>query len=281
MKRVLLAFLICFITHLCSCTSDTNNKRTFEKILLNTNFKKFVIVITSFNNEAWYRYNLESALTQKYPYYRIIYVNDASTDATYDLVVKFLAEHDPHKKVTLINNHKRLGACANFYSTINFCEPDEIVVILDGDDWLAHDNVLDILNSVYQDPQVWITYGQFKHYPIARPGASSPLPRIVIAQNAYREYAWVTSHLRTFYAFLFHQIEKEDLMYEGDFFPMAPDLAIMFPILEMGGKHSKFIPDILYVYNTATSLNENKIDHMLQKHIDLTIRKLKKYRPLD
>lgn len=242
---------------------------------------KFVIVITSYNNDEWYENNLKSALSQTYENYRIIYINDASTDNTLDNVQKFIAEHDIHHKITLIDNDERRGACANLFNAINSCEPDEIVIILDGDDWLAHENVLNILDKIYQNPAVWITYGQFQEYPSGDKGGARQLPYNVIAQNLYREYAWVTTHLKSFYASLFHQIKKDDLLYEGNFFPMAPDLAIMFPILELGGRHSKFIRDVLYIYNRATPINENKVNIKLQQQMESTIRNKERYQPLN
>lgn len=282
MKRALVVMLtIIFFALGVSALASLNSNFSSHISGKSGNEKKFVIIITSYNNEKWYSYNLESALKQKYQNYRIIYINDASSDNTLPLVRDYIAQHDTNKKVTLINNLERKGACANFYEAINSCSPDEIVVILDGDDWLAHDNVLIMLNNTYQDSSVWMTYGQFKEYPSGNRGGSRPLPAWVIEHNVYREYPWVTSHLRSFYAFLFQQIKKEDFLHEDGFFPMAPDLAMMYPILEMGGKHSKFIPDVLYIYNRATSLNEDKINKDLQRHIDSVIRKKKKYQPLD
>jgi hypothetical protein len=241
---------------------------------------QFVVIIPSYNNEEWYFKNLSSVLTQKYPHYRIIYIDDVSTDNTLQCVKDFIAQFDQDKKITLIANQQKQGALANFYYAIHSCQPHEIIVMLDGDDWLADENTLSILDAAYKDPNVWITYGQFKEYPSGRLGGARQLPAQVIAQRAYREYDWVTTHLRTFYAFLFHKIKREDLMYKGDFFPMAWDLAIMFPILEMAGEHSKFISDILYIYNRATPINDNKVNVQLQMFLDQTIHKMAKYQPL-
>lgn len=246
----------------------------------NEQTNKFVVIIPSYNNEEWYFKNLTSVLTQKYPHYRIIYIDDVSTDNTLQCVKNYIAQFDQENKITLIANQQRQGALANFYHTIHSCESNEIIVMLDGDDWLADENTLSILNNAYSDPQVWITYGQFKEYPSGRLGGARQLPDYVIKQRSYREYDWVTTHLRTFRAFLFHNIQKEDLMHNGAFFPMAWDLAIMFPILEMAGDHSKFISDILYIYNRATPINDNKVNVQLQMYLDQTIHHMPKYSPL-
>ena len=36
---------------------------------------------------------------------------------------------------------------------------------MDGDDCVAHENVLAYINNVYQNPDVWLTYGQFAIFP--------------------------------------------------------------------------------------------------------------------
>ncbi len=245
-----------------------------------TTDREFVIIIPSYNNEQWYYNNLGSVLMQKYSNYRVIYIDDASSDNTLQCVKEFITKYDASKKITLINNPDRRGAMANFYYAIHSCKPHEIIVMLDGDDWFSNENVLAYLNAAYQDPNVWITYGQFQEYPNGRIGGARQLPSEIIAHRAYREYDWVTTHLRTFYAFLFHKINKEDFLYEGNFFPMAWDLAIMFPILEMAGERSKFISDVLYIYNRATPINDNKVNMQLQMCLDRLIHEKMKYNPL-
>lgn len=267
---------------LIACTMFSTNliENQYTKLVTENSPKQFVVIIPSYNNEQWYFLNLASVLSQKYPHFRIIYINDASSDKTLEKVQQFIDEFDTAQKITLINNSERKGACANFYYAIHSCKPNEIIVMLDGDDWFADENVLSILNRAYSNPSVWITYGQFKEFPSGNLGSARPLPQWVIENQSYREYDWVTTHLRTFYAFLFHKIKKEDLMYQETFFSMAWDLAIMFPILEMAGEHSKFISDILYIYNRATPINDNKVNVQLQRHLDQVIHKMAKYQPL-
>jgi hypothetical protein len=52
----------------------------------------------------------------------------------------------------LIRNPVRVGALENLYRCIHTCDDQEIVILLDGDDWLAHPRVLQTLNAVYADP---------------------------------------------------------------------------------------------------------------------------------
>jgi glycosyltransferase involved in cell wall biosynthesis len=242
--------------------------------------KPMVVVIPSYNNKNWYQRNLDSVFLQKYENYRVIFVDDSSPDCTGLFVKSYIKQLGQEGRVTLVQNEKRNGALANIYKAVHLCAPEEIIVTLDGDDWFFDDQVLAKLNEVYSDLDVWMTYGQFVHYPCGSPGWASELPAHVIDSNGFRNYNWVTTHLRTFYAGLFHKIKKDDLLLEGAFFPMAWDLAFMFPMLEMAGFHSRFIPDVLYVYNIATPFNDIKVDPTYQQNLGWLIRTREKYAPL-
>jgi glycosyltransferase involved in cell wall biosynthesis len=242
--------------------------------------KAFVVVIPSYNNAQVYRKNLDSVFAQNYSQYRVIYIDDASSDGTGEKVKAYVQEKRQEKRVSIILNQTRLGALANKYKGAWLCDPKEIVVDLDGDDWFAHPNVLARLNEVYSDPEVWVTYGQFVYYPCKTPGWAAQVPDEIIAKNAFREYNWVTTALRTFYAGLFQKIRKEDLLFDGDFFPMAGDLAFMFPIVEMAGVHSRFISEALYVYNVSTGINDIVRNPEEQKRLGWVIRDRKKYTPV-
>lgn len=242
--------------------------------------KAIVVIIPSYNNSECYQKNLDSVFQQNYENYRIIYVDDASPDRTGFLVKQFIKESGQEHRVKLIQNTTRRGALANTYKAAWRCKPDEIIAILDGDDWFAHENVLRKLNSVYSDPDVWVTYGQFVYYPCGSPGWAEEVPKSIIDQNAFRDYSWVTTALRTFYAGLFQKIKKEDLFYNGDFFFMSGDLAYMWPIVEMAGHHSRFISEVLYVYNVVTPINDIKKDPIRQRDLGFVIRERTRYQPV-
>lgn len=242
--------------------------------------KSFVIITASYNNAEWYKRNLDSLFNQNYENYRIIYIDDASPDGTGALVQDYIHQCGQEKKVTLIRNKERLGAVANIYNAAHMCKPDEIILIVDGDDWLAHDNVLNRLNEVYQDPHVWATYGQFMWFPFALEGFAYSTSAEILTTNNFRGAAWNITHLRTYYAALYQKIKKSDLLYEDRFYPMTGDLAVMYPIMEMAGSHATFIPDIIYIYNAENSMNDNKVNIELQGKCGHHILCREPYKPL-
>ncbi|HEV2600736.1 MAG TPA: glycosyltransferase family 2 protein [Candidatus Babeliales bacterium] len=245
--------------------------------------KDMVIVIASYNNKDWYIKNLDSVLSQEYDAYRVIYIDDYSPDGTAQLVQEYIDNHPEGHRVTLIKGHERRGAHANIYRAITACKNHEIVIIVDGDDWLSHSRVLKTINQYYADENVWLTYGQYQRYPANTIGICRAIPQQVIATNRYREYHWVTTHLRTFYAWLFKQVKLKDFLYQGQFVPSAGDQIGMFGMLEKSGGRFAFIPEVLYRYNRANVINVEKTGHenaQLQLDLAKYTRKKEKYTPL-
>ena len=73
---------------------------------------KFNIICCSYNNEEWAETHLESILEQTYDNYEVIYVNDASTDKTMEIVNKMVG-HD--KRFHIINNKVNLDSPTNYF----------------------------------------------------------------------------------------------------------------------------------------------------------------------
>ena len=240
--------------------------------------KSFVVVIPSFNNAPWCRRNLESVLNQAYPQFGVIYVDDASTDGTPDLVAEYLARSAPAHRVTFHRNSSRVGPVANIDRAVRSCDPNAIVVLVDGDDFLAHPQVLTRLNETYQDPSVWVTWGQFTRFPQDSEGFCAPIPAEIVSANAFRDYPFVSSHLRTFYAGLYQRIRPVDLQdSDGRFFTIAGDVAQMWALHEMAGPHGKFVDEVLYLYNRANPLNDDKLDRVGQVRTEVEIRGKARY----
>lgn len=244
--------------------------------------KKFVIIIPSYNNGKWCEKNITSALNQNYSKFRIIFTDDSSSDDAYTKVSNIVNNSSNKDKCTILRNNVRVGALENLYNMIYSCENDEIIITLDGDDWLAHDRVLSTLNTVYSSSsnEIWMTFGQYKNSHDNSLGVAKPYPAKIIESNTFRQNGWYATHLRTFYSWLFKRIRKDDLLYQDKFMPMTWDVAMMYPMLEMSGNHSRFISDVLYVYNTDNPINDHKVNLSLQQELDHFVRIKPKYEPL-
>lgn len=272
--------------------------------------KKIVVVIPSYNNEQWLELNITSILDQKYHNYRVIYLNDNSSDNTaknVEALVRSLSSRSlriisfddngskniPEKIekftqtlnerqafFTLVNNKNRCGALENLYRAIHSCKGDEIIVTVDGDDWLYHNKVLTKLNQIYSSREIWMTHGKLIEYPNGSSAWCEAVPAELIARNAVRQFK-CPSHLRTFYAWLFNKIALEDLIIEGEFYPMTWDMAIMYPMLEMAAERHFFFQEPNYVYNVSNPINDNKVNAELQRQLDRRIRNMQPYQRLE
>lgn len=260
MKNIMVISLSLLLCNLSANTSDNRVRRCAEMPCQNLydyihhkriNERPIVIISLGRNNKDFYIPNLHSLINQHYDNYKVYSVDDASTDGTPELVEKFLGLYDTKKRVTFIKNTEHKGALHNLYTITHQCADDAIIVVVDGDDMLAHASVLEIINDAYQNPNVWLTYGSFKPLRSStwNPGFWQEIPISIVQTNTFRSYRWQSSHLRTYYAWLFKKINKEDLQFNGTFYPASIDAATMFPMLEMAGKHSKYLADILYIYN--------------------------------
>ncbi len=222
--------------------------------------KPITLITCSYNNKDWYKASLDSVFAQAYDNYRVIYMNDASTDGTGALVEAYVKEKGFEKKFTIMHNEENMGPCYNQYVATHLCQDDEIIVNLDGDDRFAHSKVFAKINEVYEDPNVWLTFGQFRRMPSRRIGFCHPFPKEVVRNGSYRTYRWNASHLRSYYASLAKKIKLEDYKDDnGNFFRLVPDCVMMFPMLDMTGERHKCISEVLYLWTDCNPISEHRV----------------------
>jgi len=247
---------------------------------------KFKIVIPSYNNEKWLEPNLASILNQTYTNYEVLYIDDCSTDNTYTEVLEIVKDL-PNWKVIKNETNMRRGYNISPHSQHikDFIHSDEdILVFIDGDDWLYDDQVLADLNEVYAEKDYWMTYGKMVCYPGGEEGnpQNSHYPDAVHKASAYRRDHWRASHLRTFKWHLYKQIRKEDLCYSktGEYYFHAEDLATSYPCLEMCPQNKIGVLDFYsYVFNATPSNRERGVAREAEAGMDLEneIRSQKPY----
>jgi glycosyltransferase involved in cell wall biosynthesis len=245
---------------------------------------KFIVVIPVYNAEKYIEKCIDSILDQEYDNFNFVVIDDCSTDNT----TKILQNLHKEYIFDLIINDKRNGSpLENIIKGIKHLSTDkeDIIVTVDGDDWLYDNTVLSYLNSVYQDENIWMTYGQYE-----------PLSKInnyynyiyycrpIFDTKTYRKSGtWLASHLRTFKRKLWDKINDDDLRDKNkNYYKMGSDTAWMYPIIEMSGhRHMKFISKFLYVYNDLNYLQEMKINEEEQLKTHKTIINKNIYKELN
>lgn len=247
------------------------------------NKNKFIVITPFYNAEEWVSFCVRSVKSQQYENYSHHLIDDLSTDNSSELISQEI-KGDPRFNLTINTTKKQ--AIKNIEDTLKEISPndDDIIVILDGDDWLASSGVFSYLNDVYNKENCWMTYGSYVEYPSNQKGIfAQQIPQEVIDSNSYRDSQWMSSHLRTFRYKLWKHIDPADFIYSrsGNTFRAAWDLAFVFPMLEMCGEKAKYIEDILYVYNRDNPLNEDKVDHPTQLAEEAEVRGKVKYSKLN
>ena len=253
------------------------------KPLVPINDKFFVIAVPTFNNEKLCKKNIESILKQDYSNYKVIIIDDVSTDETYDRIHQYLETHPLKDKVVLHRNTENQGQVANTaWVVYNHSKESDIIVTVDGDDWLLDNQVLKRLNQYYANKDVWLTYGS--RIDFYRDGKQikegEPMSVEVLKEGSVRKNKWLASHLRTFYSSLFRQIKKEDLLLDGQNPKVTGDMFFMFPMVEMAGAHAYFVPEALYGYNMTGTHHDCFTVPEKQRHVEELLRAKTPYLPL-
>lgn len=246
---------------------------------------KFNIVVPVFNCEKWIRKCLYSIQSQTYKNFNVIVYNDASTDNTADQINQHFLQF-PDARFKVIHNTINRKALHNIVEGFNFLEtskdPESVLMVIDGDDYLFCEYSLEFVENVYRHYNCLLTYGSFIQWPTGELSFDRQFPREVVENNSYRDYKFISSHLRTFKSKLWNSIKDHDLRDEdGSYFKTGWDVAFMIPMLEMANGNFQYIKNILYVYNRWNPISDDVINSADQGRVDRLIRTRSRYNPID
>lgn len=239
-----------------------------------------LIIISPFwNSPELTKKCIESLKNQYYTNFRAYFIDDVSTDNSYNVAKETIGDDD---RFVLIKNKIKKHKTKNFIDIIrnnNDIKWDDVIIELDGDDRLSDNFVLGRLNKVFMDENIWVCGSKWKDQYGKIGNYGKPKP------HRARKTSWNFSHLRTFRSFLFNLIDDEDLQFEGSYFKAACDLGHGIPILEMCGKeHFHYIDEPLYTYiwhdRQSYSDKTDFKDKTLQGRTAKYIYSLKSYLPV-
>lgn len=242
---------------------------------------RFIVITTCYNVSPWIEMNVHMNKFQTYQDVLYVYVNDNSTDSTKQTISTLIKNDD---RFLLLDNDNNGSQSKSYMYAINYLEKNnlifdnDIIVEVDGDDWLSSTFVLEYLNTIYKDPNIWMTYGQYQIYPTGNIGGhySMHINEEIDKENLHRKYPFPYSHLKTYKYWLFNKINRQDLIdfKTNELFSAAWDHVLCLPMVEMAGKnHIHRCEDILYILNRSDELqNEGKLRTNLQKEIEHRVR---------
>ena len=237
----------------------------------------FKIIVPSYNCEQWISKTISSIQQQQYRNFECVIVDDISTDKTLEVIKENILELP---KFSVIENTEKKFALRNIHDTIKTLSPDpqDVIVLLDGDDWFSTPHSLDQLNHYYQTTGCYMTFGSFVRYPDGNIGLeSSEYPEHVVSDRSFRTDDWRASHLKTYKTFLWNNLDTDDLKdEEANFYENCYDQAIMLPLLEMSAPNIKFIPEVLCVYNVGNpnAVNKTRVNRQYNNMLKIRDKKI-------
>ena len=112
---------------------------------------RFTFVMPAFNAAKTITRSINSVLMQTHPSWKLVIIDDVSTDNTADIVERLAKGYDlGSDRLELIRNTEKKWEIANVLEGLKHCESNDIICRLDGDDWLCDSDVLTILNHRYE-----------------------------------------------------------------------------------------------------------------------------------
>lgn len=227
---------------------------------------RFHVLIPSYNCSQWIARCLVSVAHQAHQPASVLLIDDASTEPMYDVMARGLCAHLGFQYHRNAVNEK---CPKNLWTGIQALpmEREDVIFILDGDDFLPHDRVLTRLVEVYADPQVFLTYGNYEPHPknTGQTKARAYPPEVLISRRFRQHYGACFNHPLTFRRLLWDQLEESDLKKaDGTWFRGGYDLVIMMPMLELcGGEHLRFLDETLYMYNAVNPISDSTVNREL------------------
>jgi glycosyltransferase involved in cell wall biosynthesis len=160
-------------------------------------------------------------------------------------------------RINIRVNSERLYSMDNLIRAIqrSNAEPDDVIVILDGDDWFATDQALERIVAEYERHNCWMTYGSWiTNDPSCTGFRAGRWPAYPEGTTKFRETAWLGTAVRSWKKWLWDIVDDRAFRGpDGNYILVAEDQATMLPMLEMSGTdRARHIRDVLMVYNRIT-----------------------------
>ena len=241
---------------------------------------KLKIMINCGQCEAYIEQCLDSVRQQTYAEWKAYVTVDACQDRTYE---KALQARGSDRRIRITRNTQRMFSLWNLIQAIrrSNAAPEDVIVNLDGDDWLARTDALEIIADTYWRHNCWVTYGSWISNVMDNEGRARGMwPAYPEGTSEFRKMRWLATAVRTWKTWLWDKVDDRDLRDSaGQYYRVSEDQAIMLPLLEMSGTgRARHIPEALMVYN---QLNPHAAGlHMTEDMLRNAIH-LERQRPYD
>lgn len=231
------------------------------------------VITPVYNAEKYIKNCMASVAQQDYPNYTMHIIDDCSSDNTVRVAQDYIDSLPENIRCNFVihRNDVNLGAVYNQVNTIEKHCGDDVVMLLDGDDWLINDPTLfHKYNNLYNNGAEF-TYGSCWSLADNIPLIAQEYPPEVKANKSYRSYKFnwnmPYTHLRTFKAYLMHSHLHTKGNYAFrcpatfDWLKAGGDTAVFYAMIEMADPENVVcIPEVVYNYNDTNPLNDYKVN---------------------
>lgn len=222
---------------------------------------RFLVVVPCFNRPELLDRCLASIAAQDDPAFDVIVANDASTDP---LVAEVMADwcfvegdHVGGGEWWQMHQSQNIGATLNIVEAIRsvVMDPNDVILIVDGDDRLCDDLALYRLREVYGGTSNLLSYGSYDTDP-PDPGCppAFKIPDWVLRAGCIRLMAYHDrmpwNHPISFRRRLFDALEDDDFKMGDEWLKYGYDVTFMAPMIELAGTRVEFVPEVLYTYTS-------------------------------
>jgi len=228
------------------------------------NQRRIVVISPVWNAENYIENHIRSVAAQDYSNYLHIIINDASTDSTRQIAEQTIKDVRIDN-IVLINNEQNNGAIRNQLNMVReYVDPTDIVMLLDGDDWLVNNNTIfhyygDLYAQGYE-----FTYGSMWSVVDNIPLIAQEYPVEVKNTKTYRShhFNWKIpyTHLRTCLGKHFTDLDEDKFKVDGKWMKSGADNPLFYELIERVEPNKIYCNrEIVCHYNDANPLNDYKI----------------------
>jgi len=151
-------------------------------------------------------------------------------------------------------NHTRRYSMGNLVAAVRRCgaAPEDVIVSLDGDDWFARDDSLEIIADAYEQFDCWVTYGSWLSVKLAPNGKpNGRWPAYPEGTVDFRGHPFLGTAVRTWKRWLWDHVRDDDLRNDaGEYVRVSEDKLVMIPLLELSGTpRAHHIDAPIMIYN--------------------------------
>ena len=231
--------------------------------------RRIVVISPFWNAETYVEKNILSVASQEYDNYIHILIDDMSSDRSHLEVAKSingLSSNIRDKFKVHVNLIENKGAIYNQLAAVkDYVNDDDIVILLDGDDWLVNNNtIFHYYNDIY-DQGYEFTYGSMWSVVDNIPLISQEYPNAVKQSKAYREHMFnwriPYTHLRTVLGKHIKNLDESKFKdVNGDWMKSGHDNPLFYELIERVDPGKIYCNrEIVCNYNDANPLNDYKI----------------------